>query len=639
MRTGIIVARFQTSYLHEGHHKLIQYVLERNDRVIIFLGTTVTRLTINNPLDYKSRAKMIASEYNNPCITIAPLPNMDSDEEWSKHLDSKIFQRCNKEEEVTLYASRGGFIETYCGEHKTEFINDIIIEGLSATEIRTAIHSTPIYTKDWREGVIWASANSLPEIKNKQFENNIITDTDFYKLARHLTTKRGTTNLYSYGEPRIGAEHDHTMYFGGQIIIQDHLVGKVVTQEKIDYARMKTKAWGGYSEYFNEEMWNTILNKFDGKLPIRIKAVKEGALVPISNPLFTIEALDPIAVPLVSHVETLFSHIWLTSTICTNSFYIKKTILKYLQETGTPDNIERMLIFFGYRSATCQEHAKRGDMANMVHFVGSDTTVADRGIDFHYGYSKPARLQSVFATEHSDAQLFGRGEGEYTYVKDMLTIAPDDAIVSLVTDTYDGINFIDNVINRPDVKEMILKRKGKTIFRMDSGNMIEVMNRSINSLANNFGYALNDKNYKVLNGKVGTLCSNDVHRKSIPLLYESLKSNGYSADNMLVGSGNGTMQDFSRDDQRFAIKSSWAIVDGEEVNLIKDPKTESFKKSKAGRLKLHQSDGVFSTISSANGTPKMFESYADSLETVFEMGELKRHQSFDDVIKIANSYL
>ena len=471
------------------------------------------------------------------------------------------------------------------------------------------------------------------------FENNIVTDTDFYKLARHLTTKRGTTNLYSYGEPRVGAEHDHTIYFGGQIIIQDHFVGKVVTKEKIAEGKRKTKAWGGYEEYFNENMWNVILNKYDGKLPIRIRAVKEGTRVPISNPLFSIEVLDDIAVPLVPHIETLMSHQWMTSTLCTNSFEMKRNILQYLKDTGNPDLIEYMLIFFGYRSATCQQHAMRGDMANLVNFVGSDTTVADRGIDYYYGYSKPARLQSVFATEHSDAQLFGRGEGEYDYIKHMLTTAPDNALASIVTDTYDGNNFIDNVINRDDVKKLILNRKGKTVFREDSGNMIEVMNRTVNSLANNFGYIFNNKHFKVLNEKIGTLCSNDVNRHSIPKLYESLKSNGYSADNMAVGSGNGTMQDFSRDDQRFAIKSSWAIIDGKEVNLMKDPKTESFKKSKQGRLKLHCSNGSFSTISSAEETPAMFNAYVDSLETVFEMGEATRKQTFDDVIATANSFL
>ena len=469
-------------------------------------------------------------------------------------------------------------------------------------------------------------------------ENNIVTNTDFYKLARHLTTKEGTTSLSSYGEPRIGAEHDHTSYFGGQIIIQDHLIGKVVTKEKIEKGKKKTKAWGGYDEYFNEPMWNTILKKYDGRLPVIIKSVREGSLVPISVPLFTFKELDPIAVPLIPAIETIFSHQWFTSTVSTNAFYIKRTILKYLEETGSPELIEYMLICFGYRSATCDQQAMRGDMANLVHFVGSDTTVADEGIDDYYGYSKPARLQSVFATEHSDAQLFGRGEGEYEYVKHMLRKAPDGAIASIVADTYDGENFIDNVITRADVKQLILNRSGKTVFRMDSGKMSAVMIRTINSLMNNFGYTINNKGYKVLDSKIGTLCSNDVSRVTIPLLYEGLKANGLSADNMMVGSGNGTMQDFSRDDQRFAIKSSWAINNGEELNLIKDPKFESFKKSKAGRFKIVQSGKDFKTVSSANVSKEVFEATKDSMETVFEMGE-GRKLTFDDVIATANSYL
>lgn len=472
----------------------------------------------------------------------------------------------------------------------------------------------------------------------KFLEPNIVTDTDFYKLARHLTTRHGTTSLYSYNEHRFGSEFDHSVYFGGQAVIQDHLVGKVVTEEKIEKGRIKTKAWGGYATYFNENMWKTILKKYDGHLPLRIKALKEGTRVPIGTPLFTIESLDPIAVPLVPHVETVLSHIWLPTTLCTHSFEMKRMILEYLKESGSPELIDYMLIFFGYRSATCQQHAYMGDMANLVNFVGSDTTVADRAIDHYYGYSKEARLQSVFATEHSDAQLWGRGEGEYDYIKHQLTEAPDGAIASIVADTYDGENFINNVATRSDVKELIMKRTGKTSFRMDNGNMPQVMHRTIDSLSHSFGYDYK-KGYKVLNPKVGTLCSNKVDRKTIPVLYRTIMDNKFSADNMLVGSGNGTMQDFSRDTQRAAIKSSWAINNGEELNLVKDPSGESFKKSKEGKFKVHKTGDAFITLSSAKMPKVQFESYTDAMDTVFEMGEATRHQTFDDVIKIANSYL
>ncbi len=61
--------------------------------------------------------------------------------------------------------------------------------------------------------------------------------------------------------------------------------------------------------------------------------------------------------------------------------------------------------------------------------------------------------------------------------------------------------------------------------------------------------------------------------------------------------------------------------------------------SKKGRLKLHQSGNSFSTISSADTPALQFNGYIDSLETVFENGELKRKQTFDEIRQIANSYL
>lgn len=466
---------------------------------------------------------------------------------------------------------------------------------------------------------------------------NIVSDTDYYKFGHHLGYKRGLSNLYSYGEPRIGAKFDHVVFFGLQAIIMDQYIGNLVTEVNIEQARKKNEAWGGYKDYFNEKMWQEIKNKYGGKLPIRIRAVKEGTRVPISNVLFTIEALDEIAVPLVNHIETTM-YAWYPTTVCTNSYEIKKDQYQLLLKTGTPELIEYLCHDFGYRGVSCQQEAMYGGMAHLVNYRGSDTTVADRGIDHYYGYSEQSRMKSVLATEHSVAETFGEGEGEYEYVKHILSISPKDSISSIVIDTYDAINFIENVITRPDVKKMIEERTGKVVFRPDSGNPIEITNRIINSLGNNFGLEYNRKHYKVLNPRVGIIYGDSMDKDTIKPLYESIISNGWSADNLVVGSGGGLLRKFDRDTQRFAIKASYGVINGKEVNLIKNPATQSSKKSKKGRLKLHQSGNSFSTISSADETPAMFSSYADSLETVYEMGELVRKQSFDDIIKTTNEY-
>ena len=52
---GVIIGRFQTSDLHSEHIKLIKYVLNRHQKVIILLGISPVLGTRRNPLDFQTR--------------------------------------------------------------------------------------------------------------------------------------------------------------------------------------------------------------------------------------------------------------------------------------------------------------------------------------------------------------------------------------------------------------------------------------------------------------------------------------------------------------------------------------------------------------------------------------------------------
>lgn len=38
VNTGVIIARFQTPYLHDGHLELIEAVKEKHEKIIVFIG-------------------------------------------------------------------------------------------------------------------------------------------------------------------------------------------------------------------------------------------------------------------------------------------------------------------------------------------------------------------------------------------------------------------------------------------------------------------------------------------------------------------------------------------------------------------------------------------------------------------------
>lgn len=159
MKVGIIVARFQTSFLHEGHCSLINYVQKQNDTVIVFLGISSTKLSIQNPLPFEAREAMVKASY--PNVKIYSIGDAKYDSEWDKELDKLIESYTDSKDEITLYSDRDGFSKGYKGKYKTEFAY-VTVAGISGTKIRMGCHSYVGTTKEWRKGVIWASANKYP---------------------------------------------------------------------------------------------------------------------------------------------------------------------------------------------------------------------------------------------------------------------------------------------------------------------------------------------------------------------------------------------------------------------------------------------------------------------------------------------
>jgi nicotinamide phosphoribosyltransferase len=122
-------------------------------------------------------------------------------------------------------------------------------------------------------------------------------------------------------------------------------------------------------------------------------------------------------------------------------------------------------------------------------------------------------------------------------------------------------------------------------------------------------------------------------------IYNALKANGISTENLVLGMGGALLQKVDRDTQKFALKCSSAVINGQEVAVEKSPTemdaqgniTASFKKSKAGRLKLVKINGIFKTV-----TQQEHLELTDELHTVFENGELVNPITFEQVKANAN---
>lgn len=158
---GVIVGRFQTHKLHESHIDLIQTVIDRHDKVLIFLGLSPIKATWNNPLDFESRRVMIAEKFSK--VTILYVKDQESDALWSKKLDTMIKDNIAPHHKVILYGGRDSFISHYKGVFPTEELESTRI--FSSTEIRNKLSTKIKDSPDFRAGVIWATQQIYPSVK------------------------------------------------------------------------------------------------------------------------------------------------------------------------------------------------------------------------------------------------------------------------------------------------------------------------------------------------------------------------------------------------------------------------------------------------------------------------------------------
>jgi len=460
---------------------------------------------------------------------------------------------------------------------------------------------------------------------------NLVLLADAYKYAHHKLYYPGTTGIYSYLESR-GGMFDETVFFGLQYFLKEYLAGEAFTQADLDEAEGFLLQVFGRSDVFDKSKFQYILDKYNGRLPVKIKAVAEGSRVPVGNVLMTIENTDPECYWLTNFLETLLMQVWYPCTVATLSNQVKKVVTGYYTETAT-DGAEAGINFvlndFGFRGVSSVESAKLGGAAHLLNFNGSDNLAGSAMAINYYDAQKVYGL-SIPATEHSICTLLGK-DGELEVFKHVLKTFPT-GIIACVSDSYNIFRACEEYWGE-DLKEEILKRDGTLVIRPDSGDPVMTLLEIFEILFNKFSYTVNSKGYKVLPPQLRVIQGDGVNYDSIKTIYAALKQAGISAENLVLGMGGALLQKVDRDTQRFALKCSSAVVNGVEVNVAKSPTemnangdiTASFKKSKSGRLKLVKINGDFTTVTEACN-----ESFADELQTVFEDGDIVKQLTFEE---------
>lgn len=487
---------------------------------------------------------------------------------------------------------------------------------------------------------------------------------DFYKLSHRQQYPDKTEVVYSTWTPRSNKHCQHVdgvVAVGFQGFIKEYLLdffneeffGKSKAQVIAEYSRIVKNCLGVQNPETQhiEELHDL------GYLPIRIKAVKEGTLIPFRVPMLTIENTDPIFFWLTNYLETLASTtLWKPATSASIARKFKQILDKYAVETtGTDMGTEFQGHDFSMRGMSGLEDAARTGVGHLAAgFVGTDTIPSILYAEQYYNANVEQELVgcSVNATEHSVMCAGGKDDEYETYRRLIEDVYPT-GILSIVSDTWDLWHVLEDTI--PRLKDSILARDGgensldKVVIRPDSGNPANIICGDPNStdpraqkgvvemLWDIFGGETNDQGYKVLHPSIGAIYGDSITLEICEEICERLKAKGFASTNVVYGIGSYTYQYLTRDTLGFAMKATSVTVDGVQRAIFKDPVTDDgTKKSAKGRVTVHR-DNNGQVYYCDETLQKRSPQGDDLLEVVFENGKLLRDQSLAEIRKLINN--
>lgn len=467
---------------------------------------------------------------------------------------------------------------------------------------------------------------------------------DFYKVSHFKMYPEGTTRIVSNFTPRKSRLEgiNYSVFFGLKYLIEEHLDGfnimffnKPLKKVLTEYQKVMKQTLGYDRHWDNIEALHKL-----GYLPIEIKSLPEGAIVPCGVPALVIFNTHPAFYWVTNMLETMLSCVlWGACTSATIAREYRLILDRYAIETSDmPEFVDYQAHDFSFRGMYGMEAAVLSGMAHLNYFKGSDSIPAILAGN-HY-YNKPlSHGTSIPASEHSIHSAAGK-ENELENYKRLITEVYPAGMISLVMDTWDLFNVIDKYL--PVLKKDIMQRNGRVICRPDSGDPVKIIcgdNRAvpgsseragvIERLWDIFGGTINSKGYKQLDSHIGAIYGDSITLDRCEKICAQLKQKGFASTNIVFGVGSYSYQYQTRDSLGWAMKATYAEINGKGIAITKNPKTDDgTKKSHSGLLKVIKVDN-HSKLSKNGKTYKVLEnmpwnefvSQENELKTVYKDGE------------------
>lgn len=307
---------------------------------------------------------------------------------------------------------------------------------------------------------------------------------DFYKTVHSEQYPQNMTKIVSYFTPRmtrLDGENDLIM-FGLQAFIKQYLIeyfntnffGKTKEEVLSEYNRILTYTLGAgsYNSKKIEDLYDL------GYLPIEIRAIPEGTLVPVKVPMIEISNTHPHFVWIVNAIETIMSCSLWHPMISANVGYKYRQIVNEYYDRTVDDNIPRARALgdFSMRGQESLESATKSSAAFCLSFLNTATVPAIPFLEHYYNCdcTKEPVAFGAISTEHSVMCSNAAIDGdEITMVKRLLKEIYPNQNFSMVSDSYDYWNLVDNIL--PQCYDDIMEHNGTISIRGDSGDPVEII--------------------------------------------------------------------------------------------------------------------------------------------------------------------
>lgn len=470
---------------------------------------------------------------------------------------------------------------------------------------------------------------------------------DYYKAVHAEMLPKKMTKSVSYFTPRMSriGRWDKVIMFGLQGFIKTYLIdyfnrefferpfGEVVAE----YQRVLDNTLGA-GVYGIEKIKK--LHRL-GYLPIEIVALPEGTRVPMHIPMFGITNTHPDFAWLPQALESLISaESWHPMIAATVGYTYREIVNRYYGLT-CDDGLEKAkaLGAFDFRGEECTDSAIKAGAGWCLSFLNTATVPVVPWLEQLYCCDctkEPVAFGSP-STEHAVmCSNFAVDGDEITFLRRLLTEIYPDTSVSVVLDSYDYWNVIENIL--PQLKEEIMNHNGCMLMRGDSGDCVEVVTKTAFKLWEEFGGTVNSKGYKVLDSHVKAIYGDSITVQRCEQIYRILEENGFACSNVALGVGSfsfqcieedGILKPFTRDTFSSCIKATYCEIDGKPYPIFKDPKEGGFKKSQKGCCVVSEENGELQYRDELNWEEA--SSGGNLLQTVFKDGVLIKEQSLQEI--------